>query len=51
MTRIPDDGDEITGYFPSLRTRTVLNEVDIHTGVKISLIRPLSKRPCVLCLN
>ncbi|KAK7118843.1 hypothetical protein R3I94_022373 [Phoxinus phoxinus] len=25
-----DDGDEITGYFPSLRTRTVLNEVDSY---------------------
>lgn len=25
-----DDGDEVTGYFPSLRTRTVLNEVDSY---------------------
>lgn len=25
-----DDGDEITGYFPSLRTRPVLNEVDSY---------------------
>lgn len=25
-----DDGDEITGYFPSLRARTVLNEVDSY---------------------